>query len=167
MPGSQQLLQDLRRHVVDTHQAGKACKNISKDPVVQQSLMGQTVYKWRKLRADAALPWSKRPARITARAQQAIGKELKEKEPLGKDNKMKLKGPLKSCEHYQKKTTLMRNSVRGRGTKESKKKNNNLAPHFKLAQKIHKDVLQCFCKQQVFYKDLQYRCLIGIHSTDA
>jgi transposase len=68
---TKEISEDLRLRIVDLHNAGKGYKSISKSLDVHQSTAGQIVYKWRKFSTVATLLRSGRPAKMTARAQNA------------------------------------------------------------------------------------------------
>ena len=47
MAQTKEISEDLRRRVVDAHQAGKGYKTISKEFGLHQSIVRQIVYKWK------------------------------------------------------------------------------------------------------------------------
>lgn len=54
------------------HKAGKGNRSISKDLGIQQSMIRQIVYKWRKFMTVVTVHRSGHPAKITPRAQWTI-----------------------------------------------------------------------------------------------
>src|SRR4029434_958157 len=79
MARSKEIPRNLRKQVVDAHQAGKGYKTISKQFGLHQSTVRQIVYKWRKFSTIATLPRSGRLAKITPRARRIIFQEVTKK----------------------------------------------------------------------------------------
>ena len=68
MAQTKEISEDLRRRVVDAHQAGKGYKTISKEFGLKQLTVRQIVYKLRTSKTTVTLPRRGRPPKITPRA---------------------------------------------------------------------------------------------------
>ncbi|XP_037533695.1 matrix metalloproteinase-20-like [Nematolebias whitei] len=76
---TKEISEDLRRRVVDAHQAGKGYKNISKEFGLQQSMVRQqTVFKWKKFKTTVTLHRNGQPTKITPRARRIASKVTKD-----------------------------------------------------------------------------------------
>ncbi|MBN3314585.1 XRCC4 protein, partial [Atractosteus spatula] len=73
---SKEISEDLRKRVVDAHQAGKGYRMTSKDSRLHQSTVRRIVYKCRKFNTTVTLPRSGRPTKITPRARRIIFREI-------------------------------------------------------------------------------------------
>ena len=93
MPRTKEISEELRLRMVDLHKAEKGYKSISKSLDVPQSTVRQIVYKLRKFSTVATLPRSGHPAKMTARAQRRLLKEVK------KNPRVSAKDLQKSLEH--------------------------------------------------------------------
>lgn len=65
MPRTKELSEELRKRIVDAHEAGKGYKIISKEFGLHRSTVRQIVYKWRIFKTTVTLPRSGRPTKIT------------------------------------------------------------------------------------------------------
>lgn len=65
MPRTKELSGELRKRIVDAHEAGKGYKIISKEYGLHRSTVRQIVYKWRIFKTTVTLPRSGRPTKIT------------------------------------------------------------------------------------------------------
>lgn len=65
MPRTKELSEELRKRIVDAHEAGKGYKFISKEFGLHRSTVRQIVYKWRIFKTTVTLPRSGRPTKIT------------------------------------------------------------------------------------------------------
>ena len=106
---------ELRKQVVDAHQAGKGYKTISKQFGLHQSTVRQIVYKWRKFSTIVTLPRSGRPAKITPRARRIIFQEVtKNPRVTSKDLQASLALANVSVNESTVRQTLNKHGVHGR-----------------------------------------------------
>ena len=68
MAQTKEISDDIRRRVVDAHQAGKGYKTISKEFGLHQSTVRQIVYKLKTSNTTVTLPRSGLTTKITPRA---------------------------------------------------------------------------------------------------
>ncbi|XP_071968847.1 uncharacterized protein [Engystomops pustulosus] len=67
MPRSKEICEEVRRKVVEAHQAGKGYKSLSKVFHLHRSTIRQIIYKWKVFNTIATRPRSGRPTKPTAR----------------------------------------------------------------------------------------------------
>ena len=68
MAQTKEISEDLRRRVVDAHQAGKGYKTISEEFGLHQSTVRQIIYKLKTSNTIVVLPRSGQTTKITPRA---------------------------------------------------------------------------------------------------
>ena len=136
MARTKEISEDLRKSVVDAHQAGKGYKTISKEFGLHQSTVRQIVYKWRKFKTIVTLPRSGRPTKITPRARRVIVGEVT-KDPRVTSKQLKASLTLANVNVHEStiRRTLNNNGVHGRVARRkpllSKK---NIAAHLQFAK---------------------------------
>lgn len=64
MAWTNEIIEDLRKSVLEAHGAGKGYQNISKEFGLHQTTIRQIVYKWRKFKSTFTLPRSGWPTNI-------------------------------------------------------------------------------------------------------
>ena len=165
MPRQKELSEDLRSKI-DLHKARKGYKVISKTLEIHQSTVRQTIYKWGQFGTVATLARSRRPVKMTPRAQRRLINEVK-KQPrvTAKDLKASLV-QANICVHESTvRKTLNKRGFYGRTPRRkpllTKK---NIAAHLKFA-KEHIDTPQRYwqnvlwtdeTKIELFGKNLQH-----------
>ncbi|KAM4031591.1 uncharacterized protein ACNLHF_019001 isoform 2-T2 [Anomaloglossus baeobatrachus] len=66
MPRSKEICEEVRRRVVEAHEAGKGYKSISKVCALHRSTVRQIVYKWKTFNTVSSRPRSGRPTKKAA-----------------------------------------------------------------------------------------------------